>query len=296
MSNKILFLTLSLALLFSTIPMTFLNPVRADVVIVLSSSGWIDSSEVYHVTGEVQNTGSNTVSFVEISATFYDSSNKVVDTQFTYAYLSYVQPNAKSPFDVIDLQSTMVPKIDHYNLQTSYMPSSSHQECLQILSNSSYTDSTGAFHVAGEIKNTGTATSTSTEVYATFYDQTGKVVDASFALTNPDTVAPGSTSPFDITSMDSTRVPLISSYSLTAESNEYELTSTNPSPSTSQTASFTPIPAATSTATPVPTETPSTNPSPTIPELPPFLTVILFMILAFASSVVIKIRNWRSFQ
>lgn len=290
MRKRIIIFTLFLALLFSTIPYSFLNPVRADVVAVLSSSGWIDSSGIYHVSGEVQNTGSSTVSFVEISATFYDASNKVVDTQFTYAYLSYLQPNAKSPFDVIDFQSTIVPKIDHYNLQISYMPSSSIQEGLQILSNSSHTDATGTFHVVGEIKNTGTATSTSTEVYATYYDQTGKVVDSSFTLTNPDSIAPGSTAPFDITSMDSTRVPLISSYSLTAESNEYELISTNPnsSPTASSTASPAPTPTATSTETPAPTQAPSTNPSPTIPEFPQLLTLILFMILTSASSVAIK--------
>ena len=99
--------------------MAGLNPVKADSVTVLSSSAFIDSVGYYHISGEVQNLGSNTVDYVQISATYYDGNNKVVDTDFTYASLSYMQPNDKSPFDIVDIHPTIVPTIDHYNLQVS---------------------------------------------------------------------------------------------------------------------------------------------------------------------------------
>lgn len=222
MNRRIILLLAFLAILTIT-SMAFLCSVRADSVTVLSSSSWVDSIGDYHISGEVQNAGSATVTYVEVTATIYNASNTVIDTQFAYADLTYMQPNTKSPFEILETTSTLVPEIDHYTLQLSSTDSGSIQQGLQITSNSSHIDDIGDLHVVGNIQNTGTAASSNTEVFATFYDSNGRVVDTGITYANPDTIVSGGSSPFDILCTDSTQIPLITSYSLTAQSSDYAL-------------------------------------------------------------------------
>jgi len=276
MKKKVSIAVFILILLTSIIYIACLNLAKCDSVVVLSSSSFTDSIGDYHVVGEVQNLGSGTVDYVQITATFYDSNNKVVDTDFTYSSLSYMQPNDKSPFDIIDIHPTIVPTIDHYNLQVSLMQSGSIQQGLQILSNSSYTDSIGYLHVVGEIQNQGAATSSYNKISATFYDSSGKVVDTDFAFTNPTDVAAGGKAPFEIILIDSSRVPMVASYSLMVQSNTYAQISINSAQSATPTATASPIPTSSPTATSPPTvSTPSSTP--VIPEFPTALMIIIGM-------------------
>lgn len=95
-------------------------------------------------------------------------------------------------------------------------------EGLVILSNSSYIDSYGWMHVVGQIKNIGAYATTYVKVIATFYDNTGRVVDCDFTFSNPDDLETNQTGSFDIL-LISERVSLIESYELTAESHEYAI-------------------------------------------------------------------------
>jgi hypothetical protein len=88
---------------------------------------------------------------------------------------------------------------------------------LKILSQSSYTDSAGAFHVVGEVENGANTTAKFVEVIGTFYDASNKVVATSFTFTEPRDLAPGAKAPFDlILTSDQASVPLnqIKRYSL----------------------------------------------------------------------------------
>jgi len=278
MKRHIFYIIIASLFLVSFFYISNIRQVNADNVAVLSSSNFVDSIGNYHVVGEVQNTGLSTVDFAKITATFYDSSNKVVDTDFTYTELSYLQPNAKSPFDLIDIQTTIVPLIDHYSLGLSSSPSGSIQQALQILSDSSYTDSVGYYHVVGEIQNQGAATSSFTKVCATFYDSSRKVVDADFTYTNPSDVASGAKAPFEIMIVDSSRVPLISSYSLTAQSNTYALISA----SSAVTATPTPTTASQST------QPPSASPTTIVPEFPSLTVLTILIIMSLFTAIVGK--------
>jgi hypothetical protein len=47
------------------------------------------------------------MTFVKIIATFYDSNNNVVGTDFTYSSPSTLQPEQKAPFDMIVIGGSM---------------------------------------------------------------------------------------------------------------------------------------------------------------------------------------------
>jgi hypothetical protein len=193
------------------------------LVDILTHSGWLDSIGYYHVSGEVQNSGSEAVHYVEVVATFYNSSNVVVATDFTFSDVDVILPGRKSPFDVLLTDSTQAAKVDHYSLAAMYSTTNAIPKALEILSYSSYTDTYGYMHVVGEIRNNGAANATFVEVIATFYGLTGKVVATDFTFADPHDLQPNQVAPFEVLLIYDERVPLVSTYMLTAQSNEYAI-------------------------------------------------------------------------
>jgi hypothetical protein len=96
----------TLALLFS-----IQRAYAVDQVNILTHCGWIDSLGYYHVVGEVQNAGSGAEDFVQVTATFYDSSNTVIAVEYTYTTLSVILPGRKSPFEIILTDTTQSAKV-----------------------------------------------------------------------------------------------------------------------------------------------------------------------------------------
>jgi hypothetical protein len=77
----------------------------------------------YHIVGEVQNNGQQTAKFVEVSATLYDSNNKVIGTEFIFTKPRDIDPGQKAPFEItVDTDKVMggdLNIIDHYAVQAS---------------------------------------------------------------------------------------------------------------------------------------------------------------------------------
>ena len=83
----------------------------APQVNILTHSGWLDSVGCYHVSGEVENVGDSPAGFVKVTATFYDSSDTVVATSFSYTMLKVLLPGRKSPFDILLTDTTQAAKV-----------------------------------------------------------------------------------------------------------------------------------------------------------------------------------------
>jgi hypothetical protein len=179
---------------------------------VISYSSYISSIGTLHIVGEVKNSGTINMEYVEIIGTFYDSSKTVVGTDFTFTSIDVLKPNQKSPFDMTETSN--VEDIVSVKLDETYRPTTGEPYSgLQILSHSSYISRIGTYHVVGEVKNTGNRDVNYVEVIGTFYDSSGKVVDASFTYTDPSDVSAGQTSPFDLIVM-SPQVSKIKTYEL----------------------------------------------------------------------------------
>lgn len=86
---------------------------RQDLVIAGESIN-TDAIGFTHIQGEVQNTGSQPATFVELIGTIYDADGNVVGVGFTYTTLDTIPAGGASPFDLI-LQSR--PGLDHYEIQ-----------------------------------------------------------------------------------------------------------------------------------------------------------------------------------
>ena len=95
-------------------------------LVILSDNGFNDNNPSlpqYHIVGEVLNNGTQTAKFVQVSATLYDSNNKVIGTEFTYTNPSDIDPGQKAPFEVtVGTDKVMggdLSIIDHYAVQVS---------------------------------------------------------------------------------------------------------------------------------------------------------------------------------
>jgi hypothetical protein len=95
-------------------------------LVVVSDNGFNDNDPnlpQYHIVGEVQNNGSETAKFVEVSATSYDSNNKVIGTGSTFTKPENIDPGQKAPFEITvgtnDVMGGDLSIIDHYAIQAS---------------------------------------------------------------------------------------------------------------------------------------------------------------------------------
>jgi hypothetical protein len=59
-----------------------------------------NDADLFHIVGEVQNTGAEAAEFVQIVASFYNQNGQFVGTSFTYTTPNTVSPGTKAPFDI----------------------------------------------------------------------------------------------------------------------------------------------------------------------------------------------------
>lgn len=94
---------------------------KSNGIELLSDNSFTDSVGYFHVVGEVKNNSPNSVRFVKIIGTFYDSSNQVVATDFTYTNPTNIDSGGTAPFEII-LSSASIPisQISNYKLTGTY--------------------------------------------------------------------------------------------------------------------------------------------------------------------------------
>ena len=201
-------------------------PARAaGSVEILSHVGYVDSEGNYRVVGEVQNFGPRTVNFIQVTATFYDSQNSVVDSRFDLTMLNVLLVDRKSPFEIALLDVAESSRVSHYSLNVTFLETSSIPMKLAILSDSSHLETDGSMHIVGNLKNLGDQTLVNAKGVATYYDQSSHVVAASIESYDPEVtgeIGPNQTVPFELI-LSKERAQYAATYALAAESNQYSM-------------------------------------------------------------------------
>ena len=80
-----------------------IDPASLDSLSVLSqriSTDEILDDPTMDIDGEVQNTGTETLDFVQVTATFYDQSNSILGSDFTYTEPYTLEPGQTAPFKI----------------------------------------------------------------------------------------------------------------------------------------------------------------------------------------------------
>jgi hypothetical protein len=193
-------------------------------VALLSHSSYYSSDNNLWIAGEVQNIGNHTIRFTKITITYYDSSNQNITANYCYAYLYYLLPGRKAPFQTFLSYESGALQVHRYTFNITHENWPTDKEpALQVLSSSSYTtDFPTALHVNGTIQNLGATDANNPKVVVTFYDAEGTVVGAGQDSELDPILPPGRNLTFDA-ALYLYQLDKVAYYSVTAESDNYAL-------------------------------------------------------------------------
>ncbi|MCK5627566.1 FxLYD domain-containing protein, partial [Candidatus Bathyarchaeota archaeon] len=172
---------MSYALLLFTIIVGNIYPANAsgEVLILDNHSSYISSSGALHVVGEVNNTGETNVKDIIISVTYLDIDDQAIASGSSSVLQDILLPGMKAPFDAVLTGSSAVQQVDRYELEVSFSETNMVLNRTLVIQSHNFTSTiTGAFHIVGEVKNSGTEISTATNAIATCYNSSGTVVAA----------------------------------------------------------------------------------------------------------------------
>jgi hypothetical protein len=192
---------------------------------VQNDSMWTDSAGMFHIFGEVKNTGDVWLQFVKITATLRDGNGGIVDVVYTFTHSMFLPPQGISPFDLAEIDTAKASRVQTYSLIVEYQEAPSIPQKLVILNIADSKSSLGWLEIVGEVENQAEQVSTYTKIVGTFYNETGKVIYATFTFTSPSDVPAGARHPFKMTVLSDERTSKVARYTLLAESMNSQYTS-----------------------------------------------------------------------
>ena len=174
------------------------TPIPLDVQILPNDSHYVDSIDYLNVVGEVLNNTSYDLSFVEITATFFNASGQPVDHGSAYIYLEDLPAWGYTCFEI----SVPVPSgWAYYQFEAPTYYTDGHPlPNLTILNDGgSYDPTFGSYDITGDVRNDEQVRVTFVSPVATLYNNLGKVVGCDSTYVDSTNLAPGQISSFDIT-------------------------------------------------------------------------------------------------
>jgi Protein of unknown function (DUF3426) len=193
------------------------------VLALLGSSTYSDSLGFFNIVGEVKNISYKTLKFVNVTAAISDSSNRIIDRDSRYTSLEELRPQQKSNFHIVISDQLPIDQSTTYTLTVS--PSEQTTTTfklpqLQLNFVNSRSDSPDNFLVEGQVINQGNQPANYVKVSASFYDVNNQLVDVKNAYTQPSTLQPGESAPFEI-AVSRPSLPQIASVYFDVQSKEY---------------------------------------------------------------------------
>jgi len=188
---------------------------------VFNYSSYINSSGLPVVVGEVINEGGEPVKSVEVKVNFIDTTGQVIDSGMAVAAVEMIPPGQRSPFMIVG-SADHATSITSYELQiVNFAMGKNKPAMLQVASTSEFSDGVSEVSIMGEVVNIGSDPATSVKVHATFYDDSGRVIGYSSSSADLSVIEPKGKTSFELKIHE--RVPVIQSYTLFAESDQYSM-------------------------------------------------------------------------
>jgi hypothetical protein len=174
-------------------------PILDDPVVQLNVrglTGWVDQVGWHYYVGEVQNKSVASIRWVRAVMTFYDGTGTVVNVASAPVLADVVRPDQVAPFRIIvragPVEATsVVVSTDAQHTADSPAPLAPFNATYQV-------DGEGWLHVLGEVANQGTAEVGLVQAVVTLLDAEGQVINCDSAFTQPSSLLPGASAPFDV--------------------------------------------------------------------------------------------------
>ncbi len=163
-------------------------------VFIRNHRSYTEGSSVF-VVGEAVNGSNAPVYSLRIIATFYDSGDRLVGAQETVALLPQTQPTQANPFK-IELANA-AGGIERYDLNLTWDEISVAEFDRVTIAREEVREATGV-EIVGDLRNDHRDEIRNIMVVATFYDETGAVLDVVQGNTAATTLAPGEVTTFTV--------------------------------------------------------------------------------------------------
>lgn len=147
----------------------------AGKVPVTGSSGILDG-QTYRVVGKIRNDTPDAIGNVRVTASMMDSFGNVVATVARNTFISVLRQGEMSPFAVVVEDARVSSRISSYRLDVAWnVAAATKPDTLKVTTGSSggYYDNTGAYHLVGDVTNTGLLGATDVIVAGAFLDSGG---------------------------------------------------------------------------------------------------------------------------
>ena len=173
-----------------------------DRVIVLSSSAWIPFPSTFpqrpRVVGEVINGTRENRQDIKIRIRFYDATDLLIDSRFTWARRERIKPGARSMFTAYWGED--VPGFDHVRVSVARAPMADEPPTPGLAASLGGTtpDGFGGLTYWGTLTNTGGRAIGTSRVMVTVYDALGRVRNADFSDPAPDPLPAGASTPWEV--------------------------------------------------------------------------------------------------
>ena len=174
-----------------------------DVVGFASLHSWVDRAGGFQIAGQIVNNGGLPLEFVRIQAQLYDAENRLLVEQDDFVSSDLIQPGEYTPFSLVfsdglpvgtvryDLH--VVARYASFTLNTFYGA-----ENFAITSSAEF-DENGLLAISGQVRNEGDQAADLVKVIVTVFDDQRRVIGTSTTLVAQQRLAPGETSPFEVT-------------------------------------------------------------------------------------------------
>ena len=191
------------------------------VLAILGSSTYTDGLGFFNIVGEVKNISYKTLKFVNVTAAISDSSNRIIDKDSRYTSLEELRPQQKSNFHIVFSDQLPIDQSTTYTLTVSPSEQTTPKlPQLQLNFINSKSDSPDNFLVEGQVINQGNQPANYVKVSASFYDVNNQLVDVKNAYTQPSSLQPGESAPFEI-AVSRPSLPQVASVYFDVQSKEY---------------------------------------------------------------------------
>lgn len=173
------------------------TPLPPDTVLLglISSHDYEDDLGFFTIVGEVRNDLRLNVGKILVTVTFYNASGEVIEEVSTSTMLDILLPGQRSPFAL-----TLPKPVDlrEYSLRITARPTLEQPLAgLKVVDSRAGEDEAGFYHVRGEVENTGPRTAERVQIIVTLYDKWGKIINAGFVYSEPQSIRPGEKAAFD---------------------------------------------------------------------------------------------------
>jgi len=221
-----------ISLALTSVPSAFSQTDQTQNIKILSYSYYVDNQGILDVVGEVQNTGTSTVTTVILTGSIIDSNGADQADSYTEIGVvpmpvTYLNPGQIAPFYMEFFQpkessdgswGTVYVSSVHLAVAQANATDNYQYPNLTVANSNSYIGSTasdtGVYWVAGDVENTGSQTAQNITVFGTFYNSTGSVVAVGYSATDPN-LAPSTEDSFKLGAFDINQTGIVTEEKIT---------------------------------------------------------------------------------